>query len=105
MKSARQKTVKFLNSIGIRTIRGKVPVTSFLPGIHIRRGAIFYNQRAIAADLLHEAAHIVRQVIQASEAEAIAWSWAAGRYIGLLDEEIITNDPRHFNGEGSEIRE
>jgi hypothetical protein len=131
MKSARQKVVTFLNSIGIRTVRGKVPVTSFLPGIKIQHGVLLYNHKALAADLLHEAAHIAivpskyrvlcsgnmdrsmqriwnaaqvageieidapifRQVIQASESEAIAWSWAAGRHPDLPDEEIITNAP------------
>src|ERR1700735_3226192 len=142
MKRATQKVVAFLNSIGIRAVRSKVPITSFLPGIRIRRGVLFYYSKAIAADLLHEAAHVAivpakyrilcsgdmdksirriwnaalkageieidspiyRQVIQASEAEAIAWSWAAGNYVGLSEEEIITNDPTHFNGEGAEIR-
>lgn len=135
----------FLNSIGIRTVRGNVPATSFLPGVKIHRGTLFYNHKAIAADILHEGAHIAivplkyrlfctgnmdkavqrmwkaamkageievqpetptfRHLIQASESEAIAWGWAAGKHIGLRDEEIITNDPTHFNGEGPEIRD
>ena len=142
MQSARQKVIRFLNSISIRTVRGKVPITSFLPGIKIRRGTLFYNHKALAADLLHEAAHIAivpakyrlfcsgdmdkavqrmwktekkageieidtpicRSLIQASEVEAIAWSWAAGKHLGLPEEEIITNYKHHFNGDGPVIR-
>lgn len=137
------KVVAFIDSIGIPIQKGKVPKSSFLPNIAIKRGGIVYNDEVCTADILHEAGHlaiiplqyrdicsgdmdksaqkiwnkaqknghmeidtpIFRQLIQASECEAIAWSWAAGKYIGLADEEIITDDPRHFNGEGEEIRE
>jgi hypothetical protein len=143
MESNKQKVVTFLNSIGIRTVPGKIPVTSFLPTIRIRRGTLFYGQKALAADLLHEAGHIAivpkkyrllcngdmeksvsriweiackagethdpdapiaRAIMQASECEAIAWSWAAGQHLGLREEAIITNYKHHFNGEGREIR-
>lgn len=138
-----QKAVNFLNGIGIKTVRGNVPNNSFIPGIKIWRGSLFYNHRVKAADLLHEAGHIAvvpskyrifctgdmdksyqriwkaaakngdtdpmnpicQQIIQASECEAIAWSWAAGTKARISARQIIPDDLRYFGGEGAEIRQ
>jgi hypothetical protein len=63
---------------------------------------IFENSHAageMAAD-----SPTARALIQASESEATAWAWAAGKYLGLPEAEIITDNPDHYNGEGPEIR-
>lgn len=52
------KTVAFMNHIGIPAKKGPVPRTSFLPNICIKKGGIVYNEKVDVADILHEVGHI-----------------------------------------------
>lgn len=44
----------------------------------------------------------LRALLQASDPEATAWAWAAGRHLGLPDELIIVD--REYSGGGADIR-
>lgn len=43
-----------------------------------------------------------RALIQSSDPEATAWAWAAGRHLGIADEEIILD--HQYEGTGEDIR-
>lgn len=96
-----ESIVDFLNRIGIETVEGCVPASSFLPGVRIEAGRLTYEARMPwPGDLLHEAGHIATtppalrpgltdgvdlpvEVAHATEAEATAWAYAALHHLGL----------------------
>lgn len=97
-----EKSISFLNSIGINTIFRKIDGNSFLPGLSIENGAIIIDIENLTfpGDILHEAGHIAvvpgidrstlnattienRQDREAEEMMAIAWSYAACLHLGL----------------------
>jgi hypothetical protein len=107
-----QKIADFLNEIGIPTIPAKIFEQTFLPGILVKNGGLLVDEEKLAfpGDLLHEAGHLAAapgnqrpflsgEVIlpgenpEALESQAMAWSYAACRYLEI--------DPRivfHENG-------
>ncbi|WP_054432535.1 hypothetical protein [Achromobacter sp. 2789STDY5608633] len=46
---------------------------------------------------------LYRAVVQASDPEATAWAWAAGKALGLADELIIMDD--EYDGDGAFVRQ
>lgn len=56
------------------------------------------------AEKTNDDSSVFRALMQASETEAIAWSWAVGKHLGLRGKEIITDDKSHFKGIGADIR-
>lgn len=101
---------KFIESIGLRCNAGEVKHDSFLPGIDIVKGCIVYDKKKIISpgDLLHEAGHLavllpehrqdvtspdVNGDLEAGGAEmaAIAWSWAAAKYLEI-EPEVVFHD-------------
>lgn len=91
-----EKSVAFLNSIGIETSFRRIGNKSFLPGLLINNGMIIIDVEALEhpGDILHEAGHIAvvpgidrsglseRNIINRKDREkeeimAIAWSYAA----------------------------
>lgn len=92
------RIVGFLRGIGLPLRETNLPEDCFLPGIRIERGGLAYDPRRIRhwGDLLHEAGHLAvvpvaeRAGLDAAlpadggaEMAAIAWSYAACRYLGL----------------------
>ncbi len=93
--------VEFLNRIGIQTVKGRVPPSSFLPGVRIDAGCLIYEaSMPWPGDLLHEAGHVATApaclrssladgvelpdwVPYATEAEATAWAYAATQHLDL----------------------
>lgn len=90
------KSILFLNSIGIETRYEKLDEFCFLPGLSIRNGTIIIDMDALKypGDILHEAGHVAvvtaaerknlstagvekREHRDAEEMMAIAWSYAA----------------------------
>ncbi len=90
------RIVGFINEIGIPCREARLHDGTFLEGIEIKEGIIFYDPQLMKypGDLLHEAGHIavlspadrpqagpdnINGDLQAGGAEmaAIAWSWAA----------------------------
>jgi hypothetical protein len=98
-----EKMVDFINSIGIPCKPKQLGDDTFLPGIQITSGCIFYDPEKMKypGDLLHEAGHLAMLLpedraatgtpdkingdLEAGGAEmgAIIWSWAAVKHIGL----------------------
>ncbi|HEX8722923.1 MAG TPA: hypothetical protein VF736_20055 [Pyrinomonadaceae bacterium] len=92
----------FLNSIGIEVIPARLGDECFLPGIRVERGRLLVDESRLTypGDLLHEAGHLavapawVRASLggevvipgadmNAVEAHATAWAYAAVTHIGL----------------------
>lgn len=92
----------FLNEIGIETKAAILDEETFLPGIKIENGKIWYDTRKLThpGDLLHEAGHIAVSTPEeraklsgnvgaednnamGSEIAAILWSYAAIKHIAL----------------------
>jgi hypothetical protein len=117
-----EKSVDFLRSIGIpvhfRSFDGK----SFLPGISIMNGEIVVNRETLKypGDILHEAGHIAvvpstdrstlseesiakREMREAEEMMAIAWSYAACVHL-QIDGGFVFHD-EGYKGGGSYIAE
>lgn len=115
-----EKSVAFLNSIGIKTIFRKIEGSSFLPGLSIEAGAIIIDREQLKypGDILHEAGHIAvianadraeldaagleqRQNREAEEMMAIAWSYAACVHLGLSPYFVFHDEG--YKGGGSYI--
>lgn len=94
--------VTFLNSIGIKTVYGKIAHDSFLPGFLIDNGTLIIDTDNLQypGDILHEAGHIAvvsckdrvrlseksiikRKDREAEEVMAIAWSYAACMHLDI----------------------
>jgi hypothetical protein len=119
-KQALESCITFLNSLGIKTIKEKLPPGCFLPGLSIKEGSIIIDMEMLKfpGDILHEAGHIAivpfaeratlnemtigkRENSQAEEMMAIAWSYAACVHIGL-DPYFVFHD-KGYKGGGSYI--
>jgi hypothetical protein len=117
---ALEKCISFLNSIGIKTIRQKLPPGSFLPGLDIQEGSIIVDTELLKypGDILHEAGHIAvvpaaernclsasviekRAMREAEEMMAIAWSYAACVHL-KLDPYFVFHD-KGYKGGGNYI--
>lgn len=101
---------EFLHSIGIVVVPQKIEGPTFLPGIRIVDGSIHADEeRMYPGDLLHEAGHlaVVPKKIRSTfndnvvydentavgeEIGAIAWSWAALKYLNLEPEVLFHPD-------------
>jgi hypothetical protein len=91
-----ERLATFVRGIGIEVRAATLPADTFLPGLDIRDGAILVDEARLAqpGDILHEAAHLAvadpmeRNAPQLTptagdELTAIAWSYAALRYLEL----------------------
>lgn len=58
---------------------------------------------AMEAEKIEVDSPLWRAALQSGEAEATAWTWAAGLHLGLAPERIIENDD--YDGEGAFIRQ
>jgi hypothetical protein len=112
--------ISFLNEIGIETKFEKLDEPCFLPGLSIRNGSIIIDKEALKypGDVLHEAGHIAivpaaerpaltasaiekREMREAEEMMAIAWSYAACMHLSL-DPYVVFHDDG-YKGGGSYI--
>lgn len=117
-----EMSIAFLTDIGISVIPCTLPTDSFLPGLSIRQGAIYFDKEALRypGDILHEAGHIAvvpaaervtldeisigkRKDREAEEMMAIAWSYAACMHLGLDPVFVFHEDG--YRGGGSYIAE
>lgn len=110
-KEPLQKIIDFVNEIGIPCREDIVKDNTFLPGVDIVQGAIIYQSEKLLSpgDILHEAGHIAvllpkdRAVVTSpdvsgdldkggAEIAAIAWSWAALKYLAIDPEVVFHTD-------------
>jgi hypothetical protein len=111
-----ERTIEFLESIGIRVTLGAIEGSTVFPGIQIVRGTLLVDPTKLVAigDVVHEAAHVAlappeRRSLDGDfltnadggeEVATIAWSWAALQLLGLAPEEVFhgTAYPRGDSG-------
>ncbi|MBL7692322.1 MAG: hypothetical protein JNM41_12070 [Flavipsychrobacter sp.] len=123
MKDHTTNIINFINQIGIPCMPATLTNDTFLPGIDIRNGIIWYDTERMKhpGDLLHEAGHVAvllpedRKIVsspyningdlQAGGAEmaAIAWSWAALKHLAIPPE-IVFHENGYKSGGADMIR-
>lgn len=100
--SVTRRIVEFLNEVGIEVVPARLDGECFLPGILVDRGRLLVDEARLTypGDLLHEAGHLavapadVRPTLSgevsipgadmdAIEAQATAWAFAATVHLGL----------------------
>jgi hypothetical protein len=113
------RIVAFLRGIGLDVAPEALRPDTFLPGLRIVGGTLRYDAAALrhSADLLHEAGHLaiapaaIRPLLDdalgdhadpVTEVEAIAWSYAACRELGLPIELLFHADG--YNGRADGLR-
>jgi len=115
-----EHTISFIRSIGIPVQYDTLTGDTFLPGLLIDKGGIIIDPGHLQypGDLLHEAGHIAvvpardrstlsaetignRKEHAAEEMMAIAWSYAACKYLGI-DPYIVFHE-EGYQGGGKEI--
>lgn len=98
----------FLRQIGIEVLPASVAEQTFLPGIMVENGRLLADESKLAfpGDLLHEAGHLAvaprelrgtlsgevnleQEIMDVIETQAIAWSYAALRYLKLAPEIVF----------------
>lgn len=116
------KISDFLWSIGIEVHAAQIDEKTFLPGIRIVNGSILVDEDKMLApgDILHEAGHLaiiasgIRKKLTdtvvydtkmqgGEEMGAIAWSWAALKYLDLEPE--ILFHPEGYKGSSDSLIE
>jgi hypothetical protein len=115
--SITNRIVNFLLQIGLPVRSGEITEPTFLPGIKIDHGALLFDEAKLEhpGDLLHEAGHLAlmsqsrreRVHIDAGksggeEMGAIAWSYAALRYLEL-DPAVVFHASGYHGGSQSLI--
>jgi hypothetical protein len=111
-----ERLATFVRGIGIAVRAATLPADTFLPGLDIRDGALLVDQARLAhpGDILHEAGHLAvadpaeRNAPRLSpspgdEMTAIAWSYAALRYLDI--DPAIVFHPEGYKGGAESIIE
>jgi hypothetical protein len=113
-----RRIVDFIRSIGIEVNEGAMTRESLVSGIDIVMGTLLIDEANMCkpADLLHEAAHIaltmpsIRGALDGTadtsateEISAIAWTWAASRYLEIDPADTFHDDV--ISGNGPTLRE
>jgi hypothetical protein len=108
-----KRIVDFIRSIEIEVNDGVMWRETLVPGIDIVHGTLLIDETLMCmpADLLHEAAHIAltlpsnRSALDgtagtsaAEEISAIAWTWAASRYLDIDPADTFHNEVISGNG-------
>jgi hypothetical protein len=119
-EKAFEKSVAFLNAIGIEVKFQPIEYSTFLPGVSIENGSIVIDKEKMKypGDVLHEAGHIAvvpaadrttitehsiaeRKDREAEEMMAIAWSYAVCVHL-KIDAAFVFHDDG-YKGGGSSI--
>jgi hypothetical protein len=111
-----ERLATFVRGIGIAVRAATLPADTFLPGLDIRDGALLVDEARLAqpGDILHEAGHLAvadpieRKAPRLSpsagdELTAIAWSYAALRYLDI--DPAIVFHPDGYKGGAESIIE
>lgn len=105
-----QTILDFFDEIGLNYRLESLSENTFLPGIHIHQGGLVIDVEKLKypGDLLHEAGHIAVTAVTeraqlcgdmkfaghngAEETAAIAWSYAACKYINMAPDDLFHAD-------------
>jgi len=112
------RIIVFLDEIGIEVLPASLPDNTFLPGTNIAGGKIWVDESKLLSpgDVLHEAGHLAvvpsneREILAESDAinapgnelAAIAWSWAALKYLDI-DPSVVFHNQGYKGGANSII--
>lgn len=116
-----QRLADFLDEIGIKTEAASIEQECFLPGIYINRGRLLVDEEKLLypGDILHEAGHIAVMPAErrkeslgnvggqddntkaSEEMMAIAWSYAAAKYLDLPVSTVF--HPDGYKGEADHL--
>jgi hypothetical protein len=111
--------IRFIRSVGIEVHERELKEPTILPGLTMENGELVVDRSRLIypGDLLHEAGHLAVKTPAdrertthsagsdpAEEMAAIAWAWAAGRYIGVAPE-VIFHESAYKKGSGSQMAE
>jgi hypothetical protein len=116
------KTISFLQSIGLTIRYNNIETDCFLPGISISNGSIIIDKEKLQypGDILHEAGHLavvpsedraslnehdiaLRPQREAEEMMTIAWSYAVCVHLGINARFVFHDDG--YKGGGSSLAE
>jgi hypothetical protein len=111
-----EKLATFVRGVGIAVHAKALDGATFLPGLEIKDGEIFIDEKRLGhpGDILHEAGHIavtepaLRKAPEVeadggSEMAAIAWSYAAARHLDI--DPAIVFHPEGYKGGSAAILE
>lgn len=112
------RVIAFARSIGVDVHEGALARETRVPGVDIVAGAVQVDRAALRGigDFLHEVAHVAltppadRPAMdewvtgtEAQEVSALAWTWAAGQYLGLEPYDVFHD--AIISGNGPTLRE
>ncbi len=105
-----KKLADFVRHVGIEAAPADLAGPTFLPGLDVRFGAVLIDETRLTypGDILHEAGHVAvcdpaernhakLAPTLGDEIAAIAWSYAALRYLGI-DPEIVFHEGGYRGG-------
>jgi len=112
------RVIAFARSIGVEVHEGELARSTRVPGVDIVSGCVQVDRAALQGigDFLHEVAHVAltqpadRPALEewvtgteAQEISALAWTWAAGQYLGLDPADVFHDAV--ISGNGPTLRE
>lgn len=105
MQTEKEKILEFIGQLGFKTESKRLSNDTFIPGIEIENGVIFYDDKLLQypGDLLHEAGHLALMTTEARtkasgnlepsdngkmnadslEIGVILWTWAAIKILAI----------------------
>lgn len=112
------RVIAFARSIGVEVREGALDRETRVPGVDIVSGCVQLDRAVLRGigDFLHEVAHVAltrpadRPALdewvtgtEAQEISALAWTWAAGLYLGLDPSDVFHDAV--ISGNGPTLRE
>lgn len=112
------RVIAFARSIGVDVHEGALARETRVPGVDIVAGCVHVDRPALRGigDFLHEVAHVAltppadRPAMdewvtgtEAQEVSALAWTWAAGQFLGLEPSDVFHD--AIISGNGPTLRE
>ncbi len=112
------RVIAFARSIGVEVREGELARQTRVPGVDIVSGCVQVDRTALRGigDFLHEVAHVALTPLadraaldewvagtEVQEISALAWTWAAGRHLGLEPSDVFHDEV--ISGYGPTLRE
>jgi hypothetical protein len=112
------RVIAFARSIGVEVHEGELARSTRVTGVDIVSGCVHVDRALLRGigDFLHEVAHVALTRLadrpaldewvtgtDAQEISALAWTWAAGQYLGLEPSDVFHD--AIISGNGPTLRE